>query len=560
MVQNLQVLALNQFNGGLNFRDDENNLRLTQTPLAQNFEIEAVGLKKLPGWEKIFLDLPSFVVMNGLFPYRRADGSQVFITVSYPHILILDPIRGNFDFVNDASTGSPYEGLINDGKPFGRQVGDFMVITDGANNPVAIDQDKAVAIGWKPSYSNDNKTKLANSYLSQSDNPGSTAIGFPTTSVFHKNRLWLNDSVNRRRLYVSRLNAFISGETSGFATMFNDNSGTDIDIAFFVNVQCDSDIVGLETISDQNLVVYCEDQLILLKGNHPPGTGFPTPQFDFDLLNSDLGALDQRLIVKKGDNDHYFISNKKTVYQLSLTDQFIQVKPKGLSDKIYPVFEDLKTETLKRGFLVNHRIKGELHFALPSKDSLRYPDQIFTLNYEDSEDLSAPGWSKIANFTPFQMRGMADIDFNNELYVVDQQAIYQANKGITLAGNSNVSIYQFPTLDFGAPKNKKRIIDVAVYASSSTGATVQFSHLWENGAAGNTDFVIPSTSQSQYGSAVYGTGTYGSKAGQPFTEIKFKIPNRVGKLMKVRIDHSSSTETFDIHKIVFRYKPLGQNN
>lgn len=565
MAANLQLIELNQFNGGLNLRDDENSLRLTETANMQNIEIEALGLKKSPGWLKILASLPSHIFLEGLWPYRLTDGTKVFISVSYPYILILDPTRGDFQYVMDGATSTVFKGLRDDGKPYGKQVGDFFVLVDGANDPVAIDQNKSYGFDWKPSYTVNNSDQIPNSYLTSSGNPASTEIGYPSTFSYHKNRLIFNDTFNRRRLYFGKLNAFSSGETSGFATMFGDNSSTtDVNIAFFLGVPCDNDIVAMEIISERNLLIYCESQMILMTGNDPPIRGFTGQPIDFNTLNNEIGCLDQRLLVKKGDNDHYFVTNKKTVYQATLTDKLTEIKPKGLSDRIYPVLDGLSIETLKRGFLANHRIKGELYFFFPSANNLRYSDVGYVLNYEDSENTELPGWSRMKDFTtlnnPIKFRGISEIDIENKLYMISENALHEMNSGVAFGDNANVSVYQFPTIDFGSPKNKHRIADITFYATSETGANINYYHLWESGASGATRVYIPQNTNSKYGTATYGNSKYTSKAGNSFQEIKFKIPNRVGKLFKAKIEHSSTTEKFTIHKIEIRYETFGQKN
>lgn len=572
MVQSLQTLELFQFNGGLNLRDDENKLPLVMTPAMQNIEMEAIGMSKLLGWEEIENTLPPNISFEGAFPYRFTNGEWKLISVSYPDILIIDPIRGDFSYAVDSS-GNRYAGWTGTGRPFATKVGDYLGLTDGVNSPILLDQDTVYdSVGWKPSYTDNNNSagttstdigNLVDSYLATSSNPTAAQIGFPTISAYHKNRWWVNDSLNRRRLYATKNNAFVSGITGAFSNLFGDNDKDNFNIAFFVDVPCKSNIVGLKVISDEALIVYCEQEILLLKGNHPPGTGYPDPKFDFDLLNDEVGAIDQRLITTKGDNDHYFVSNKKTVYQTSLTDNFIQVKPKGLSDKIYPAFEDLKLETLKRAYLANHRIKGELYFFLPSTDQRRYPDVAYVLNYEDSQNLQEPGWTKVNNFTssenPIKLRGVSEIDLNNEFYILGEKEIYKANTGIAFGNNNNLSIYQFPTLDFALPAHHKRIVDITLYAFSDTGANLKFFHLWEDGKSGLTSVTLPATASSTYGSAVYGTSKYASKAGEPFKETVFKLKvNRVGKQLKLRLQHDSATEFFRINKIVIRYEVLGQ--
>ena len=566
MAQRYPTLTLKNFNGGLNLRDDENNLGIRESSRIQNVQIEGSGLKKSPGWEKILNGLPDEVFLSGLYEYILPDKESRLISVTYPDIYIIDPQRGNFEYAIDSSTGDKYRGWVCTGKPFGRKAGDFFGFVDGANRPLLIDKNIVREPNWVPSYSHQNNAaggagdigNLTDSYLATESNPGATTIGNPSFCVFFKNRWIINDVSNPRRLYFSKAGDFRSGNF--VADMFEDNDPANFNIGFFVDVPCHSDIVGAEVISSEKVVIYCRNEILTLEGNHPPGQGYPQPHFDFDPLNEEIGALSNRLIAKKGDNDHYFVSNKNTIYEISNIDESLQVKPKGLSEQVHPTFEALKSSTLERGFLVNHRIKGELHFFFPSADNLRYPDIDYVLNYEDSADTGEPAWSTVGGFTPFRMRGVTTIENENKLIILDPTDLYEANKGITFAGNSNETIYQIPTLDFGKPLHNKRVLDITLYTSSSTGATLQFYHLWDNGKSGLTNVTIPKDDVALYGSAIYGQSTYTSKAGDNFQKTKFRLTNRVGAQLKMRLEHNSSTETFDIHKIVIRFKPLGQRN
>lgn len=560
MVQNLQTVEFKQFNGSLNLRDSENALPLGETPNIQNIEIESFGLKKLSGWEKIATTIPANVQLRGLYPYKLRNGEWRFVTLNYPSILLIDPLTGNYEYVTDSTGSNRWVGHVNTGKPFMRQAGDYICIVDGANPPVLLDQKQIREIEWPPAYTNDNNdvNNMGDSYLGQSANPvPATDIGFPSFCLHHKNRLWFNDVLNRRRLYASKNNLFVTGATSGFANLMGDNNPANFNIGFFVDVPCKTSLVAAEVISNEHAVIYCEEETLLLTGNHPTGTMYPGPHFDFNMLNDQIGAISPFLITKKGDNDHYFVTNKKTVYQTTLSDNFIQVKPKGLSSKIYPAFENLTNKTLARGYLVNHRLKGELHFFVPSANNVAYPDTDYVLNYTDGSDPEAT-WSKVGDFKPFRLRAASDIGYNNELYILERDGLYQANSGLSFNGSNIYSIYQWATNDFGLPKHRKRIVDITLIASSHTGANLKFYHLWEDGSSSRTTVSIPQTQESVYGSAIYGSSVYTSKAGKAFKETTFQINNRVGKQFKFRLEHDSNSEDFVIDKVIIRFVPLGQ--
>lgn len=567
MAQNFPTLEFDIFNGGLNLRDDENDLPINQSPNMQNFEISATGMSKTPGWEAIDNSYPSFFHMEGLIPYRLVDGSFRFVSVSYPDIVIIDPATGNFEYAQLGDISSPgvpqgrYRGWTNNGRPFGVQVGDFLALTDGANRPILLDQNLVYEPNWPFNFVADNNDadNLGSSYYATASNPGTDEIGNPYTSILFKNRWWVTDSRNRRRLFVTKANAFKSGEVAGFDTIFSDNTAANVNISFFADIPISSDITGLGVIGDEELIIFCENGLVRLTGNNPPSEGYPAPSFDFDVITESVGAISPFLIAPKGDNDIFFFSNKKTLYRLSKIEESLQVKPKGISDRIFPAFKDLDLDTFRRGLLSNHRIKGELYFFFPKKNNKTTPDNAYILNYDDGEDPDET-WTKVDDFEPFEFTGASEIDSDGEFYVLSPSQIYKANTGIAFAGNVNKSVYQIPTQDFGLPKHKKRIIDITLYATSTTGADLTVFHLWESGESGSVQVSIPANTKAQYDVTDYGGGNYTSKAGQPFRSEPFKIVNRVGKLLKMTLQHTSSTQDLTIHKIVIRYKILGQRN
>ena len=65
MVATTDTIKINNFGGRLNFRDDELNLEIGETPKAQNIEIvRKTGLQKKAGYAPIFNKLPSNVSIH----------------------------------------------------------------------------------------------------------------------------------------------------------------------------------------------------------------------------------------------------------------------------------------------------------------------------------------------------------------------------------------------------------------------------------------------------------------------------------------------------------------
>lgn len=525
----------------MNLRDDENNLPIGETPFAQNFEIvPATGLAKIKGWTTKFSFLSGFDFRR-VFDYWDKYNKHWYIGVSYPSIILLSPDTGapNTIYSGLKSTGKPYLIPCNRGRS---------MLVDGYNAPVLIDAGTATAVTWPPSYSATNKTLLNESNLATSANPSATAIGYPSFGIYFTNRVWLaGDVLNPNRVYVSRIEPI---------TSFGDNSATDFDIAFFVDLPTNAPITGFRVVNNQYLVAYCEREIHVINGKFPPGSAFPGPYYDEDLLNSGVGALSNDLIALRGNNDHFYVANEGIVSQLTLTENFQDVKPLGLSEKIYPALQALDNESFKRGKLVNHKIKGELQLWVPDETYHRQINDCYVYSYSDKTDNVA--WSKNTGFGGIEIRDVFVDSASNDLMIVTPNKLLKANEGYSFDGNEIKMIYQLATLNFGDPDRNKEIISIDMYAYTSTGATVQFYHLWENGNDGLVNFVFEAQGVSTFGSAIYGTNTYSPIAGQPFQRVSQKIQNPVGKILKCRVINESAEEEIVIKEIVFRFAALGK--
>jgi hypothetical protein len=425
-----------------------------------------------------------------------------------------------------------------------------MLIVDGANKPRLINNGVASTVTWPPVYSVQNNTLLNESNNATASNPTTfgTDIGYPSFGALYENRAWLaGDQHAPYRIYVSKILDFDE---------FGDNSGATFDVAFFVDVQTESPITALKVVNNQYMVIYCEREILVLTGKFPPGTAFPAPYFQISSLNSSIGCLGPRLVTDKGDNDHYFVANNGVIYTLNNTDNFQDVRPKGLSSKIFPELQGIDNETFKRGLLINHQIKGELHFWFPSENYLRYPDQRYILAYANSQEEEE--WSRDTGFGDFYLRDALMDDETNDLVLVTPTKFLIDGEGTTFDGTDIDMVYQLSTLDFGDPDKRKEVVNVTIEASNESNEAVDcyFYNLWENGQSGFYKFTIEPTLAASYGSAVYNTSKYGSFAGKLFNEIPIQISNKIGKKLKCRIRQTQAGKVF-IHSILFRYKFLG---
>jgi hypothetical protein len=535
---------------GINKRDDENNLIIGQSPEAQNFDItKQTGLKKKAGFEELFGEFDPCFSFAGATNFTDLSGTKHYVSVSYPEMHLHNRINGFPTTIDTtlASDGVPFFIPFNNGQ---------MLMVDGGNAPtlMASNASGGVTVSkatWPPSYNVQNNSLLDESPDTTAANPTTlgTDIGFPSFGAAYENRAWLaGDKLAPQRIYVSKVLDYDE---------FGTNSGSTFDVAFFVDVQSESPITALKVVNNQFMVVYCEREILIMSGKFPPASGFPAPYFSFKKLNASVGCLGPRLVTDKGNNDHYFVANNGLIYTLNNTANFQDVKPRGISDKIHPLLQELDLPTLKRGYLVNHQIKGELQFFVPSKSSLRYPDQRFIFNYSELQDDEE--WSLDNGFGDFYLRDTFIDDETNKQVLITPTKFLDGNAGLTYDGSPIDMIYQLSTLNFGDSDMRKDIDQIIIYVSnlSATSATITFYHLWENDQAGYKTFTIPASSASTFGEAVFDTSEYEAFAGKRFSKVEFTPHNKQGRILKARIRHTGE-QTIFVHSIVFRGKVLGR--
>lgn len=547
MVDAVQTQILEyKFFRGLNKRDDENNLQIGQSPNAQNFDIvRQTGLKKKDGFTPLFEEFDPSFSFSRASNHRYVDGTPYYIAVNYPYMYLVNRINGARFII-----GSSLSGV---GDPFFIPLitGQIMMV-DGVNAPRLIVDNTVTSAVWPPNYSAQNSTKLDESANAVAANPTTLGvdIGFPSFGAYHENRVWLaGDKIAPNRIYVTKAFDF---------TAFGANSGATWDIAFFVDVPSNSPITALKVINDKFLVIYCEREIFVLTGKFPPASGFPPPSFEITSLNQYVGCLGPRLVIEQGNNDHFFVGNNGVIYNLISLQNFQDVKPTGLSSKIFPLLEGLDNETFKRGLLINHKIKGEVHFWYPSENYLAYPDKRLVYSYSDSQE-EGDEWSIDTGFGDFYLQDAFLDDETNNLVLLTPRKFLNGSEGFTYDGETIDMFYQLSTLDFGDADVRKEIVDVTLYVTnkSSEPTTVYLYHLWESGQAGLTPIVIPPNVPSTFNNAQYNNATFSSQAGLPFNKIEFQIANKYGKILKTKIQHRDVADLF-IHSIIFRWQPLGR--
>lgn len=554
MVIATQTKKYSYFGLGLNFRDDENELREGETPYAINNDLSNVtGLISIKGWDALWSNLARRYDITWFSEYTADDGMYRWIAISYPNILLIDPVNGSVEVI--------YDTWHNRGRPFGRQVkGDFVLVDGTHNAPLYISGRTVTEITWPPSYSDANNAagstaddpgNIIDSYLNQGSSQQPTA-GPVSFFVYHKNRLIFNDTDNPRRLLFSQVSDI---------TDFSDNDPDAWDIAFFVDLPISKPITALQVLSNEFLAVHCDGQILVMSGDNPPGAGYSAPHFAFDVVNSSVGALHHDLVASRGDNDHYFVANNGRIYSLKSTDNFQQAKPVGLTSKIFSFFANLDNKTLKRGKLINHEIRGELVFWVPSKNTKRYPDQQLVLHYDSPSGEAV--WSLRRGFgDSFKFRGCI-IDRDDRMIICkDGYRFLQAHKGTSYDGEAIDMIYQFPTADFGAPNNNKHITSITAYGNSPSGTQLFLGHLWDNGKDALTPFSLDAAEPGLFDDSDTLFDTTGdvftSDVGVTFQQKRFSIANRYGKKLKMRLEHRSDTANVTISSLILDFKPMGK--
>ncbi len=530
---------------GLNLRDDELFLPLGQTPNARNWEInKRTGLKKRQGFERIFDEFDFSVSLSRSSNYFDSTDKHYYVSVNYPNLILINPENGFRTEIDNTmySYGTPYYIPCPNGK---------MVVVDGANNPREISDTSVSVAAWPPAYTNSNATLLDESSNTGEPNPTTLGadIGFPSFGAFYENRVWLaGDKLAPQRLYVSKMFAYDD---------YSNNNTSDYDIAFFLDLPSSSPITGLKVINDKFVAIYCKREIFVLSGKFPPGTNFPEPYFRIDSLNSSVGCLSPWLITSKGDNDHFFLADNGAVYTLNNSDNFQDLKPRGLSSSIFTRFQEIDNETLSRGTLVNHNIKGELHLWYPTEVNRFYPNRRLVLNYSDSDDTEE--WSQDGDFENLEFTDSFVDAESKELIVVTPRKFLTGDKGLTYDGQAIELVYQLSTLDFGYPDNRKEIVQIDLYATnnSDTVQKLEFYHLWENGQSGLVIFEIPPSIESRYDESNFNEAVFASFAGKGFSKISRQIPNKIGKILKSKLRHSGEADLF-VHSLIFRGRIIGK--
>lgn len=529
-----------KFFGGLNKRDDPLQLQQGQTSQAKNNEVLlASGLANKRGIEDLFPGQLQNIHWDGLFYFENAREEPSYIGVSYPNIYLIDNQSGFPEKI--------YSEWFSSGEPFLVQstFGECLMV-DGANPPVHIKDKVAQALAWPPNYTNSNKTELAESPYAQEDNPTTLGgdIGYPSLGVFNEGRYVLSgDNIAPTRLYASKIGSLD----------FEDNSGSGIDIPFFLNLFSNSPITGLEVISNQYLVIFCKNEIFLWSGVYAPRVNAPQPTIQVKPLDREIGCIGKRAFAKSNSSDIFFLASNKALYSLASSQNFQDTRPLGLSELIFPDLESFKCSTLERTILVNDKVKGELQLWLPESDDKFYPNTRYVYSYAETKN--EPEWSFDKGLNVDAHSVFVDKD-RNSVIVGDISKYLVSDSGVAYNGNDIALEYRLAPLDFGDRDVTKKITDIIVYYRLIAEGDVNLvlTLKWDNSLTGlPITFTLKPSIQATFGTAIYGDPQYkyGFSGGVPINTESKEVAAGEGQVLQCLLQASGKFDLF-ISEVRFR--------
>lgn len=549
-VQNYtETLTINKFHS-LNLRDNEDYLPLGDSVRAKNFDINTpLSLKKKLGITSLYGDETfhsAGIALRNADYYTDRREVPYYLAVSYPNIYQITPPSGYARAIYSGLNGMGEGQFIKGG------VGESMWV-DGTNKPTLISDGIATQVTWPPVYTNQNASILSQSQNAVATNPTTlgTDIWYPSLGVYFEGRWYLaGDPLAPQRLYASKIRS----------SDFSDNTAANrINVAFFVDILTNSPIIGLKVINNKYLIIFCRNEIHVLTGKYPPTIIAPEPKINITILNPDVGLLGKYAFCDKGNNDIFFMSNRQSLYTLSATNDFQDVRPHGLSSQIYPAFEAISVEQMSRSRLINNNIKGELELWFPSTNRKYYPDKRFIYHYEEQE---VPAWGEDDGFK-LSLRGAFIDRSQNLLILVDRDKLLQDNLGVTYDGELIDTQFEIAPLDFGDRDDLKEVVKVEIAYKIPLGgsANLIMEHLWDNGQKTGLKSIrlISSPSDVYDGDGVvYGTAVYGSDAGNPINTATFEMLNPEGRVLKIFLRCQSSVD-LTVVDVKLRFKRKGKD-
>ena len=529
-----------KFFGGLNLRDDPTWLKEGRTPRAQNNELVlTTGLSNKLGIADEFPGQKTNTHWDGRFYYEDKNESPSYIAVSYPNVYIVDNATGFPELIYDKwfSGGTP--SLVP--SVFGEAL-----LVDGANPPLHIVDRTATPLAWPPAYTSNNKDVLANSIYAQEDNPTTLGddIGYPSFGIFAEGRYILSgDRIAPTRLYESKIGS----------VNFSDNSGSGIDVAFFLNIFSNSRITGLEILSNQAVVIFCENEIFIQSGTYAPRVNAPVPIIQIKPLDREIGCVGLRAFAKSNNSDLFFLSSKKTLYTLSSSENFQDARPLGISEIIYPALSKYTRATLSRSILVNDKLKGELQIWLPEDNDKYYPNTRYIYSYAETKQEAE--WSFDTGLNVDVNNVFVDKS-NSKVIISDISKLLVSDSGNSYNGKDINLVYQLAPVDFGERDVIKQLHHMIVYYRlfSEEPINLSFEYAWDDAISQIETVRLEPVTTAKYGEALFGDPRfrYGSGAGEAIQKVVIPIGDSQGDIFQVTIKASGKFQLF-LSELRFRY-------
>lgn len=547
-------------NGGLNLRSGQVALQRNQTKQAKNVSLLLEGgFTKTPGFILV-AELPT--PCKGMHFYENINNDAQLIAYHVPYLSKVNPVQGTYEFIEDTVTGKPII-LENDGKPQFAQESykgasqssrvSRLHGVDGANNPWYFNGDKATFITtWGTGLVANNSDQLVSVYA-RAANP--TFLDKPHDVAFYANRIFYITKTDIGRAIASK---------AGDGTNFTANNGTPvpIDIPLFMDFPVQTPFTAIES-TPNGLMFYEMNGTSRMIGENAPLLGLPN-QFEFQKMNSTIGALAPNLACKLNDNEH-LVLHTTGLYKIKLTQSFQEVKPGELSYYIQPAFDELGRKQMQKGEMLVAPHLGCALIALPRKKSHLWKDKLYKYFYgvgANSKPKTTP-WMVDEFFggLPSRIDAMALNPKTNEVYFAVYNKIYKWEGPAFLPDNNgNPSViqseYEFPPIDFDLNGIDKYITAYYISYKSSTGGTFYLDHAWDNGDDGRTrvDFTV---SDSTKYPITFGSSTWSSRSS--FEDVGIRIPvsgGQIGKQLVVTFLHNSASEDITIYDIGIEYEVL----
>ncbi len=276
-------------------------------------------------------------------------------------------------------------------------------------------------------------------------------------------------------------------------------------------------------------------------------TGTTPSTFKVSLLNDNFGALNNRCVVKVG-NDLIFLGvegadsgGDVNILSLSTASQSGTIQPKVLgSEKVRDTLKRFNFTQKDKSWVAYISGRKEVWFGVPLDSSttvnrvivLKLPD-----NPEDPRDQPVYTLRKGMNASVAMM-------FNTDLYTGTTNGYVRKWFGAsTYAGTGHEWKYKHPFFNFGTQFQNKRIDELFAWFLATEDFTLNFKSQWRGGGNNITKSksipVVTGASNAKYGTAVYGQSKYASSSNR-LTKVKIPV---IGNGEQLQLTVSGTTGT-----------------